>query len=150
MREVCEVCGNDRASNASTCRFCGAIYEKKMAPKPGGLVHKIVNIELGRPVVAAAMNKLDRAIENARGDDTAVLTVIHGYGSSGRGGTIRQECRRTLEYLESRGKIKKFIPGEKFARKEGQTRSLLRRFPELISNDNLNRGNRGVTLVVMR
>lgn len=150
MEDVCEVCGNTGLSKSSTCRFCGARHEKDVTPQPTGPIHRVVNIEYGRPVAEAAINKLGKEIEKANKDGTAVLTVIHGYGSSGRGGVIRQECRKILEYWQNKGKIKSFIPGEKFSRKEGRTRELLRRFSQLAGNDNLNRGNRGVTLVVVR
>jgi hypothetical protein len=150
MEDVCEVCGNERLANVPICRFCGIRYENEAAAQPGGPIHRVVNIEHGRPIVEEALNKLGSEIERACNDGIAVLTVIHGYGSSGRGGVIRQECRRILTYWESKGKIKDFVVGERFAKKEGRTRALLRRFPELINNDNLNKGNRGVTLVVIK
>lgn len=150
MEDVCEVCGNDRLENVSICRFCGVKHENEAVSEPSGPTHRVVNIEFGRPVVEEAINKLGNEIERASYDGVSVLTVIHGYGSSGRGGVIRQECRKILKYWESRGKIKDFVVGERFAKKEGRTRELLRRFPELMNNDNLNRGNRGVTLVVIK
>lgn len=150
MEDVCEVCGNDRLADATTCRFCGVKYKNDAVSEPIGPTHRVVNIEFGRPLAEEAINKLGSEIERAGNDGIAVLTVIHGYGSSGRGGVIREECRKILKYWESKGKIKDFVVGERFAKKEGRTRALLRRFPELNNNDNLNRGNRGVTLVVIK
>jgi len=150
MEAVCEVCGNNRLVNVPICRFCGVRHENEVASDPGGPILRVVNIERGRPIVEEALNKLSSEIERACHDGIAVLTVIHGYGSSGRGGIIRQECRKILAYWQSKGKIKDFLAGERFTKKEGRTRALLRRFPELANNDNINRGNRGVTLVVIK
>lgn len=144
------MCGNDRPADISVCRFCGTRNSDEVSSPESVILHRVINIEIGRPVVADAINKLTLEIERASREKLAVVTIIHGYGSSGQGGAIRQECRKLLQYWESQGKIKSFIIGEKFSRKEGVTRSLLRRFSQLSNNDNLNRKNRGVTLVVIR
>lgn len=150
MGDVCDTCGNDKLPSATICKFCGARYEKEVISNPNTPSHRTVNIEYGRPVVVDAIRKLEREIEKAKSDGVNLLTVIHGYGSSGKGGVIRIECRKILEHLESRGKIITFIMGERFSKKDGRTKSLLRRFPWLNSSDNLNKGNRGVTLVVIK
>ncbi len=150
MKDVCDMCGNDRSPEQTVCPFCGVRHETELISGPDCPIHKMINIEYGRPVVEDALKKPGREIEQARMEGVAVLTVIHGYGSSGKGGIIRQECRKTLEYMESKGEIRNYITGENFSKKNGATRSLLRRFPLLISNDNLNRGNRGVTLVLVK
>jgi len=117
---------------------------------PGGdAFHKVVNLEAGRPIVEVALRRLQMELANARQQGLRVLTVIHGYGSSGKGGAIKVECRRFLEYLKGSGVINTFIPGEDFSRRSGPTRDLLRRFPRLADNVHLNRGNRGITMVVL-
>jgi hypothetical protein len=113
------------------------------------IFHKVVNLETGRPFVETALRKLEIELADARQQNLRVLTVIHGYGSSGKGGVIGVECRKFLEYLKNRGEINTFIPGEDFRQKSGPTRNLLRRFPRLADNVNLNKGNRGITLVVL-
>ena len=55
--------------------------------------------------------------------------------------------RNTLDYMKDKKHIKGYIAGEHFTRKEGQTRALLRRLPHMADDVNLNRNNRGVTLV---
>jgi hypothetical protein len=92
---------------------------------------------------------MDMAVEEAVRTGLSVLTLIHGYGSSGKGGVIRFECRKNLEFMRSRGRISDFIPGEAFNRKSGSIKTLLRRFPQMSSDKNLNRGNKGITLVVI-
>jgi hypothetical protein len=144
---ICAVCGNEREAGNGTCRFCGANLEPER--KRGGPLHKVVNLERGRPVVASAIRKLQAEMQAAKIERVKVLTIIHGYGSSGKGGAIKDECRKCLDYLCSIGEIKEYIPGEEFSGRSGRVKTLLRRFPGLAVNRNLDRHNPGVTLVIM-
>lgn len=147
---LCDICGNDIDQGVRLCPFCGGKQEV-----PAGLIatgaafHKVVNLETGRPLVESALRKLQTELQDGRRQNLRVLTVIHGYGSSGKGGAIGAECRKVLEYLKGKGEITTFIPGEEFKRRSGPTQDLLRRFPQMDSNVNLNRGNRGITLVIL-
>lgn len=146
MKSLCDICGNTISPGTITCMFCGARQEDAGQGRRGG-DHRVINIEAGMPLVAEALRKLESEIARARGDNIAVVTVIHGYGSSGKGGVIRTECRKTLDYFEKTKKIRCFIPGERFSKKEGRTRALLQRLPRLAMHGNLNRGNKGITIV---
>lgn len=96
-----------------------------------------------------ALQRLQHQITSARLEQISVLTLIHGYGSSGKGGSIRTECRKILEYLLSQGEITAVIPGEDFNRRLGSVKHLLHRFPELSRHPHLNNKNKGITLVVL-
>jgi hypothetical protein len=147
---LCDICGNDIDLGVRTCPFCGGRQEMSSASVPTGIpFHKVVNLEMGRPLVESALRKLQSELQEGRLQNLRVLTVIHGYGSSGKGGAIGAECRKVLAYLKGKGEITTFIPGEEFKRRSGPTQDLLRRFPQMDSNVNLNRGNRGITLVVL-
>ncbi len=146
---LCEVCGNTIPMGTITCGYCGSPQinsDKKRVP----FTHRCVNLEQGKPVVEVAMQKLSREIQRARCEKVQIMTLIHGYGSSGKGGAICHECRKTLEYLRSIGEINEYIIGEKFTRKAGPVKALLRRFPQLESDGNLNRNNRGITIVILK
>ena len=145
---VCQVCGNDIDPVSSTCPFCGSSQEPQQRTGES-VLHKTVNLERGRPLIEQAVAKLQVEIKTARQERIKVVTFIHGYGSSGQGGGIRRECRKILDYLKTKGEIEGFIPGEEFSRKAGPVKSLLRRFPKLQENSNLNKENRGVTLVII-
>ena len=99
---VCQVCGNEIYGSSLNCRFCGSKQGGVHLSKSQGFVHKTVNLEQGRPVVEVALQKLDDALEDAVKNDVRVLTLIHGYGSSGKGGLIRLECRKRLDFLRFR------------------------------------------------
>lgn len=145
---ICEICGNEMEAVLVTCPFCGA----QRASDPvflQGPRHRTVNLEKGLPTVRQALDRLRQELELARLQGCRVLTLIHGYGSSGRGGAIRTEIRLQLDYLRDRGEINDVLAGEEFDRRTGHGRQVLRRFPFLARHHDINRGNRGITLVVL-
>ena len=146
---VCQVCGNKIPESSLRCRFCGSKQGGDHPSKSQGFVHKTVNLEQGRPAVEVALQKLNDVITDAVKNDIRVLTLIHGYGSSGKGGLIRLECRKNLDFMKSRGRIHDYIAGEEFSRRFGPTKFLLQRYPQLAGDRNFNKGNRGITLVVL-
>lgn len=145
----CHICGNEMPVTCSSCPFCRAVPEKTADQTPKRFSHKTVNLEYGRPVVEVAMNRCREVINDALLHRISVITFIHGYGSSGKGGAIRSECRRTLDFLHSKKIISDYIAGEDFHKKSGRVRALLQRFPELARDKNLNQGNQGITLVIL-
>lgn len=149
--EFCEICGNEIAVLKKRCPFCGSEQElgKDRKLVVVGRLHKTVNLELGKPFVEAAINRLLNEIEQAKQESVSILTIIHGYGSTGKGGAIRVECRKNLDYLRTSCKIQDYVPGEDFNKKSGAIKLLLRRFPGLQQNKNLNRRNQGITIVVL-
>ncbi len=144
---ICEVCGNERQDDGVTCPFCGAAGA--VYPVGNGPQYKTVNLEKGLPPVAQALSRLEQEIAVARMERCRVLVLIHGYGSSGRGGVIRNESRSLLGYMKDQGKLNDFLPGEEFSTRTGPGRQFLRRFPFLKQLHDLNRRNQGITLVVL-
>ncbi len=147
--DLCHICGNQKAVSARKCPFCGAVQESCQSASPSGVFHKTVNLEEGHPIVEVALRRLNAELATARQENYRLLTFIHGYGSSGSGGAIGRECRKTLEYLCRKGELNGYILGEEFNRKSGPVRALLHRYPQLRSNRNLNLKNRGITLVIL-
>jgi len=145
----CQICGNDISAASLSCRFCGSRQDREHLELNRQFVQKTVNLEQGRPVLERALQKLKDAIEDAAKNNVQVLTLIHGYGSSGKGGRIRLECRKNLDYMKSNGRIHDYIAGEDFSRKFGPAKMLLQRYPQLSRDSNFNKGNRGITLVMM-
>ncbi len=149
MKIVCDVCGNTIAASNVACPFCGSKIETVERKQKSGFVHKTINLEAGRPVVDVALTRMHEIIEDSARNNINVLTLIHGYGSSGKGGAIRTECRKTLDFLKAKGLISDFIAGENFNKRSGVVKSLLRRYPQLGTDKHLNRGNQGITLVIL-
>lgn len=147
MNTVCEVCGNDLELGTIICPYCG---NKNEQVEPRGFTQKTVNLEAGRPVLEQALSRMTASIVDAKRNNVQVLTFIHGYGSTGKGGVIRVECRKSLDYMKTKGEISDYITGEDFNKRSGPVGQLLRRFPELTTHQYLNRGNKGITLVILK
>lgn len=145
---VCHVCGNEIGLNDAACRFCGT-SQKSAADPPSTIGHRIINIEYGRPLVETALRKMESELTRARSDSVRVVTLIHGYGSSGKGGRIRTECRKVLDHLSRQKKINQTIAGEEFRKRTGPGKALLQRFPHLERDCASDFSNPGVTIVVL-
>ncbi len=148
MKEICcPVCGNEIESGRGRCPFCAAGLEEELAGQ--GEPHKIVNLKRNMPSVEEALARLERELIQARLERRRVLTLIHGYGSSGAGGIIREEVRARLHYLRYQGSISEIVCGEDFSSRSPAGRNLLRRFPTLRRHRDLNRRNPGITLAAL-
>lgn len=147
---VCEICGNDIEIVDALCPYCGNRNEGGDGTRKVPFSRKVVNLEAGRPVVEVALSRMSEFINDGKRNQITVLIFIHGYGSTGKGGAIRDECRKMLDFMKSNGTIADYIPGEEFDRRSGRIKSLVQRFPQLANDRNMNRGNRGITLVVLR
>ena len=108
-----------------------------------------INLEQGFPTREEARTRLEAAITKARKEGVQALKVIHGYGSSGQGGTLRFAVRGHLRQMKDRGEIALFVNGESFSQFEERSRELLRNVPQLVVDSDLGAGNKGVTLVLL-
>lgn len=109
----------------------------------------VVNLEAGMPTVATAKSLMSQSLRTARATGTHVVKLIHGYGSSGKGGAIRSAVRRELEDRRRQGQIVAYIPGEDFSPFNADARQAVTRYPELARDRDYTRTNHGVTIVVL-
>ena len=120
----------------------------------GGRLMKAItrelNLELGRPTADEALRRLEAELEAARHMNTPLLKLIHGYGSSGKGGRIRTASRKYLLAQQEKGRIAAVVPGERFTIFDETTRRALQQYPHLRQDRDLERENMGVTFVFMR
>jgi hypothetical protein len=110
---------------------------------------KIVNLEAGMPSVPQARARLSSEIRVAQQSGVRVLKLVHGYGSSGVGGDLRIALQSTLRQMAQAKEIRDCIYGENWRTSDERSWALLKRIPELKSDPDLGRGNRGITLVVL-
>ncbi len=75
------------------------------------------------------------------------MKLIHGYGSSGKGGRIRVEARACLIRMKERRAADD--PGEEFTIFELRTPGRFQRCPGLRRDPDLERHNNGITVVVL-
>jgi len=143
----CEVCGNDIPAESSHCRFCGS--RQRTQHLAAGLREKIrtVNLKAGMPTVEEGLEQLRREIHSAKQSEVKLLRIIHGWGSSGRGGKLRDAVRRFLEVQKKAERIRSFLAGDKFARDGAAGSKLLSDYPELRRTERTDVNNPGITFV---
>ena len=73
-----------------------------------------INIERGKPYVEDALYELETQIRKAAQKGEEILVIIHGYGSTGKGGKIGKATRELLQDYEREGQIELFVKGEDF------------------------------------
>lgn len=110
---------------------------------------KEVNIKSDLPTVNEALKRIRSHIQNGKALGAGAIKIIHGYGSSGKGGKIRGEARRYLYEQRDRGCIRGVITGEDFSIFDEGTRAAFRYCPELRRDSDLERHNNGITIVIL-
>ena len=145
----CPRCGNPQAEAKSGghCPYCGENLPGRATPKE--FRYRQVSIKDGMPLVDEALRRLAASVSAARAQDLRVLSVVHGYGSSGKGGVIRDECRKYLDILRGKGQIADFVLGEDLGKRHPQGKNLLKRFPQLDNYRDCRVANPGITVVVL-
>ena len=73
-----------------------------------------INIKQEMPIVADAMRYLQNSIGRLKREKYDVVMIIHGYGSTGKGGAICEKARQWLKAQERNGNVKQVIFGEDF------------------------------------
>ncbi|MCL2579205.1 MAG: Smr/MutS family protein [Oscillospiraceae bacterium] len=107
------------------------------------------NLEQGMPTVEQAIIRMDQAIRSAKSKRGKVLKLIHGYGSSGKGGAIRDGVQSALAAHQRAGRIRAFVPGEAFSPFYPESRAAVDICPELLRDRDYTRPNHGITIVVL-
>lgn len=110
---------------------------------------KVVNLEEDMPTVERARLRMEHELQAARKDGYRVIKLVHGYGSSGVGGALRNELQKDLRKAAGDGGIQAFIPGEDWRISDPITWTLLKRFPEWKKDADLGRNNQGISIVVL-
>lgn len=71
-----------------------------------------LNIKDGMPLAADAMRYLQDSILRLKKEKYGCVLIVHGYGSTGKGGVIREKARQWLNAQKRNGKVKQVIYGE--------------------------------------
>lgn len=111
--------------------------------------YRIINLEDDFPTVEQAMRRLTWEVRTARQQGVRLMKIIHGFGSTGKGGKIRPAARRQLDAMKKSGHIKFYIMGERLSIFDEDTRRALDLCADLRRDSDLERHNNGVTLAVL-
>lgn len=109
-----------------------------------------INVEAGLPTLDEARRLVLKEIRRAKREGIRVLKVIHGYGSSGKGGALCHGLRKSFGLRKKEGVIRDFVPGEDFTIFHPTTLDLLEAVPEVRGDPDLGATNEGVTMLWLR
>lgn len=104
-----------------------------------------INIKEGMPQVSEAMDYLKSSLDRCRRNKYKCVLIIHGYGSTGKGGAIHDKARQWLKAQERNGVIKTVIFGEDFSIFNFKSLELKNKYREL--EGLMQVCNNGVTVV---
>ncbi|MGO8925944.1 MAG: hypothetical protein ACLQU3_03475 [Limisphaerales bacterium] len=108
------------------------------------------NVEAGLPTLDEARRLVIEEIKQAKRAGARVLKVIHGYGSSGKGGALCIGLRKSFGLRKKEGVLKDFIAGEDFSIFNEAVLDLLEAVPEMRGDTDLGATNEGVTLLWLK
>ncbi len=108
-----------------------------------------LDLEQGMPTVEEALSRMRLGLQEMRYSRVKVVRLIHGYGSTGRGGKIRIGVRSELAAMKRRGQIRDFIPGEDFGPLSEASRRLTETDKTVTHDPHYGRMNPGITVVVL-
>lgn len=143
--ELCLQCGNPVSPDESVCPYCGG-YEREVATKS-----PIRSIDVGHANMTSSearrvvQDQVDTLISLGGG----TLFIVHGYGSSGVGGEIREAVRSECQNLQRRCRIRMWITGEKLSGDTVAGRRFRGVYPDITSNPHWDKENEGVTAVLV-
>jgi len=108
-----------------------------------------LNLEDGMPPVEEAVSRMNMGIQEMRVSGVKAVKLIHGYGSTGRGGKIRVGVRNELAAMKRKRLIKDYIPGEDFGPVDAASRKLAEQEKAVARDPDYGRMNHGITVVVL-
>ena len=117
--------------------------------KTGGPFIRMLNLEEGMPLVEEALDRLRMGLQEMRVSRVKAVKLIHGYGSTGRGGKICPAVRAELASMKRKRLIRDYIPGEDFGPVDAASRNLAERSREITRDPDYGRINHGITIVVL-
>ena len=109
---------------------------------------KCFDIKSDMPDRLEAGRRLAEIIKESKGR-YKVIKIIHGYGSSGVGGTIKQTVHKSLRKRLNSKEITCYIPGESLSKLMGFD-DMINTYKHLIKNDSdFKKGNDGITYIIL-
>ena len=108
---------------------------------------KKLNIETGSPDTQTAIQRLKNTLPTYKRQGCKAVLIVHGYGSTGTGGSIKTAVRRCLSEPSMVGLVRLVVAGEDWINRKRDALSIcgaLAQFEREIAS------NPGITLVILR
>lgn len=149
MTVICPTCGNEIPASSVKCRYCNSSQPRGRGARSAFGRRQIytINLEAGLPTVQKGLDRLENELLKARRSGALLVRIIHGYGSKGVGGKIKEACRVFLNRKLAAGQIRGFLPGEDYFPGNPARRNLINRYPQLKSSERTDGNNKGITFV---
>ncbi len=149
--KTCDFCGNPVAKHLKICPYCSQnLAVPEQSPKSINQEIEIINLEVGMPFVKEALERFDRELSSVQNRPVGLLKIIHGYGSSGKGGKIKIALHQKLKLMHNSQLIKSVIKGEVYSKSTKSKvyhKKLIERYPELLETLAADTYNLGITFV---
>ena len=110
---------------------------------------RVVNIKKDFPNVEYALYLLDQEIKYSKAVGNRAIVVIHGYGSHGKGGVIKESIKEYLPELKKKKVIIDYCYGEMWGDNNPTKIKMCEICPELILHENLQNLNSGVSIILV-
>jgi hypothetical protein len=109
----------------------------------------IANLEASLPAANEALLRLNFEFTRARQAGAQVVKLIHGYGSSGVGGVLREVVQAELRRMAADNQVRAFVAGEDWRTSNEVAWKIQKLVPELKQDRDWGRGNKGITIVLL-
>lgn len=110
---------------------------------------RTINIKKDNPNCDYALFLIDEEIKYSRAIGNRMVIIIHGYGSHGAGGLIKEAVKDYLPNLKKKHIIEDYVFGENWGDTNPTKIRMCSVCPELILNDNLSGLNSGVSVIMI-
>jgi len=109
----------------------------------------VVNLEDGMPTVEEALADLRISLQSMRSGGFRIVKLIHGYGSTGRGGKICIGVRNELASMARKRLIRNYVTGEDFGPYSETSRRIADQYRDITRDPDYGKCNHGITIVVL-
>jgi hypothetical protein len=106
-----------------------------------------LNIENGYPTVSMAITKMVNALTTYKKQGCKAVIIIHGYGSTGVGGSIKPAVIKQLSDKSMCGIVRDFVSGEQWYNRK---REILDMCQALKDYDRMISDNDGITVALLK
>lgn len=110
---------------------------------------RVINIKKDNPNSDYALFLIDEEIKYSKAIGNRSIIIIHGYGSHGRGGIIKESVKNYLPMLKRKRVISEYVFGENWGDSNPIKNKICSISPELILHENLQNLNSGVSVILL-
>ena len=107
----------------------------------------VVNLEYDMPTVDVAIQRMKNALTTHKRLGYKAVILIHGYGSTGVGGSIKTSALKCLGESSMRGIVRVFVGGEQWPSRK---RELIGMCKAIETYEIQIANNYGITVVILR